>query len=450
MTYTPAPFTNSGFAGEKINQPQTYMQYDLAALQYMYGANYTTNSGDTVYTWSQTTGEMFVNGVGQGAPSGNKILLTIWDGGGNDTIDVSNYADGVTIDLRPGEFSTFDQAQLANHLAYQNLTAMAPGNVAMSLLYNNDGRSLIENAKGGVGNDIFVGNVANNVLDGGAGSDTVIFTNPTGVTVTLNDSGADVIVSHDGETDTLRSIENIGGTSGNDTLTGNSRFEHAGRRLRRSGQPGRRRRRRPPDRRRLHHHDDLLGPLAGRHHQAAVANNGSIGDGREHRRRLRRRRQSEHHQLDLPPARHDQRHGGRRLGGILPDRRDRGRRPGRLRHRRSRNPDRQHHRADRQQRQRAGPQRHRPGRSRNDRQRRRLYQLHLRHPGHLLHPGRRLHARPGRGPAAGGRPDLPAQHLAPGRGGRDDHDHRQQHQQRRRWTAARATTSSQGRSPTTS
>jgi hypothetical protein len=92
----------------------------------------------------------------------------------------------------------------------------------MSLLYNNDARSLIENATGGTGNDIFVGNTANNVLDGGAGSDTVIFTNPTGVNVTLNDSATDVIVTHDGETDTLRSIENIGGTSGNDTITGNS------------------------------------------------------------------------------------------------------------------------------------------------------------------------------------------------------------------------------------
>jgi Ca2+-binding RTX toxin-like protein len=222
MTYTPAPFTNSGFAGEKVNQPQTYMQYDLAALQYMYGANFATNSGDSVYTFSQTTGEMFINGVGQGAPAGNKILLTIWDGGGNDTIDASNYANGVAIDLRPGQFSTLDQAQLANHLAYQNLTSLAPGNIAMSLLYNNDGRSLIENATGGVGNDVFIGNIANNVLDGGAGSDTVIFTNITGVNVTLNDTGADVIVTHDGETDTLRSIENIGGTSGNDTITGNS------------------------------------------------------------------------------------------------------------------------------------------------------------------------------------------------------------------------------------
>lgn len=221
MTYTPAPFT-SGFAGEKINQPQTYMQYDLAALQYMYGANYSTNSGDSVYTFSQTTGEMFVNGVGQGAPSGNKIFLTVWDGGGNDTIDVSNYASGVTVDLRPGEFSTFDQSQLANNTAYQNLTNLAPGNIAMSLLYNNDARSLIENAKGGAGNDVFIGNTANNVLDGGSGSDTVIFTNTTGVNVALNDTGADVIVTHDGETDTLRSIENITGTTGNDTLTGNS------------------------------------------------------------------------------------------------------------------------------------------------------------------------------------------------------------------------------------
>jgi len=223
MTYTPAPFTNSGFAGEKINQPQTYMQYDLAALQYMYGANYNTNATDSVYTFSQTTGEMFINGVGQGAPSGNKIFLTVWDGGGNDTIDVSNYAGGVTVDLRPGEFSTFDQSQLANNLAYQNLVNLAPGNIAMSLLYNNDVRSLIENARGGVGNDVFVGNSANNLLDGGEGSDTVIFTGAAGVTVTLSEAGADTVVTTAaGGTDTLRSIENIQGTVADDVLTGNS------------------------------------------------------------------------------------------------------------------------------------------------------------------------------------------------------------------------------------
>jgi Ca2+-binding RTX toxin-like protein len=223
MTYSPAPGVGQPFAGDKISQPQTYMQYDVAALQYLYGANFNTNSGDSVYTFNQSTGEMSINGVGQGAPSGNRIFLTIWDGGGNDTIDASNYAGGVTIDLRPGEWSTVDQNQLVNSLAYRNTgIAMAPGNFAMSLLFNNDTRSLIENAKGGNGNDLFVGNTANNLLDGGAGSDAVIFTHTSGVNITLNDINADVIVTHDGETDTLRSIENIGGTSGNDSITGNS------------------------------------------------------------------------------------------------------------------------------------------------------------------------------------------------------------------------------------
>lgn len=222
MTYTPAPYTNSDFAGDKANQPQTYMQYDLAALQYLYGANYNTNATDSVYTFSLTTGEMFINGVGQGAPVGNKIFLTVWDGGGNDTINLSNYANGVTVDLRPGAYSTLDQAQLANSLAAQSLTSLAPGNIAMSLLYDNDGRSLIENVTGGTGNDVFVGNSANNILDGGAGSDTVVFTGTTGVYVLLNNTGADVIVNHDGETDTLRSIENISGTTGDDYLLGNT------------------------------------------------------------------------------------------------------------------------------------------------------------------------------------------------------------------------------------
>ena len=41
------------------------MMYDIAALQQIYGANYGFNSGDSVYTWNPTTGEMSINGVGQ-------------------------------------------------------------------------------------------------------------------------------------------------------------------------------------------------------------------------------------------------------------------------------------------------------------------------------------------------------------------------------------------------
>ena len=52
--------------------PQTLMMYDIAALQRLYGPNWTTNNGDTVYEWNPQTGEMSVDGMGQGAPGGQQ------------------------------------------------------------------------------------------------------------------------------------------------------------------------------------------------------------------------------------------------------------------------------------------------------------------------------------------------------------------------------------------
>ncbi len=173
MTYRSDPANVIEFQGDGVNQPQTYMQLDIAALQYLYGADFTANSGDTTYTFSPTTGEMSVDGVGQGAPAGNVVLRTIWDGDGIDTYDFSNFGGNQTIDLSPGAFSTFSTAQLANHRAYTGGTAPAPGNIANALLYQGDQRSLIENANGGSGADTIVGNVAANVLKGGDASDTL-------------------------------------------------------------------------------------------------------------------------------------------------------------------------------------------------------------------------------------------------------------------------------------
>ena len=83
----------SGYNYETLGAPQTFMMLDIAALQYMYGADFTTNSGNTVYTWSPTAGTTFVNGNVAIAPGGNRIFATIWDGGGVDTYDLSNYID---------------------------------------------------------------------------------------------------------------------------------------------------------------------------------------------------------------------------------------------------------------------------------------------------------------------------------------------------------------------
>jgi serralysin len=161
--------TESGYVNEYWGFAQSLMKYDVAALQHLYGANYSTNSTNTVYSWSATTGEMFLGGIGHGKPGGNRIFLTVWDGGGNDTYDFSNYSTNLKIDLRPGSWTTTSAAQLAK-LRYDG-SKLAVGNIANALLYKGDTRSLIENAVGGTGADMILGNQANNHLSGSAGND---------------------------------------------------------------------------------------------------------------------------------------------------------------------------------------------------------------------------------------------------------------------------------------
>ena len=220
MTYRTNPGVPLEFGGEGYNQPQTYMQEDIAALQYLYGANFNTQSGNTTYQWSDTTGEMFINGVGQGAPTSNKISMTVWDGGGIDTYDLSNYGTDLYIDLAPGSFSIFDQSQLVNHRAATGNYALSVGNVANARQYNGDPRSLIENAIGSYGGDIIYGNAANNTFKGFEGNDYI--NGRTGINTsvylgayadyTITSQGGAVIV-HD----------NVGSRDGEDTLV-NIRF----------------------------------------------------------------------------------------------------------------------------------------------------------------------------------------------------------------------------------
>lgn len=160
-----------GYTNETWGYPQSLMMYDIAALQHLYGPNYGTNGGNSTYSWSPTTGEMFINGVGQGAPGANRIFLTVWDGGGTDTYDFSSYTTDLSVDLRPGEWTTTSSAQLAR--LHYNGSEVATGNIANALLYNGDPSSLIENARGGSGNDVIVGNAAANTLEGLDGNDEI-------------------------------------------------------------------------------------------------------------------------------------------------------------------------------------------------------------------------------------------------------------------------------------
>ena len=190
---------SGGYTNEDYGFPQTYMMNDIAALQAMYGANYDTNSGDNVYSWSSTTGEMFINGVGQGRPGGenapasaNRVFLTIWDGGGIDTYDMSNYATAVTIDLNPGSSSITSNAQRANLDVFHS-GHIAQGNVFNAYLANGDARSYIENAIGGSGNDTIAGNAIANVLDGRSGNDTLTGNGGSDVFLFWSGYGSDII-----------------------------------------------------------------------------------------------------------------------------------------------------------------------------------------------------------------------------------------------------------------
>ena len=228
--------TTSGYTNESYGYPQTYMANDILALQTMYGANYTTQNGNTVYTWNATTGQEFINGVGQLAPGGgaggsaNRIYETVWDGGGVDTYDLSNYTTNLSINLNPGASSVFSSVQLA----YLGDGHYASGNVYNAYLFNGDLRSYIDNATGGSGNDTIIGNAIANVLNGGAGNDTItggggndtIIGGPGTDTAVYSGSRASYAVAYNTTTQTFTLTDlRSGSPDGTDTLTGVEYFQ---------------------------------------------------------------------------------------------------------------------------------------------------------------------------------------------------------------------------------
>ncbi|ESQ88928.1 hypothetical protein ABAC460_14195 [Asticcacaulis sp. AC460] len=246
MTYRSAPGYEVNFQGDEYNQPQTYMMNDIAALQYMYGAYYGVNATDTVYTFNSYSGQMSINGVAQEMPTldavdRGKIFRTIWDGGGIDTYDFSNFTGNQTIRLTAGDWSTMNVAQLSDMRPLDAAAnPMAPGNVANALMYQGNTASLIENAKGGSGNDTIHGNQLGNTIYGGAGYDQIAGYNGNdlqfgeagddyldgllGDDTLSGGDGNDYMLGYDGNDSLTGGVGNdaINGEAGNDYITGGS------------------------------------------------------------------------------------------------------------------------------------------------------------------------------------------------------------------------------------
>lgn len=173
--------------------PDTFLLFDLLAIQQQYGADMGFHAGDTVYGFNATYGDAYDFTVN------TNPLLCIWDGSGTDTIDLSGYAMGQVLSLRAGEFSDVG--------GYLQNFSIAIG-------------AVIEDAVGGSGNDHITGNGVRNSLSGGEGSDTIF--GAAGNDFLYGNQGNDTLFGGSGN-DRIKGggdQDILDGGKGNDTLDG--------------------------------------------------------------------------------------------------------------------------------------------------------------------------------------------------------------------------------------
>lgn len=171
--------------------PSTPMLLDVAAIQHLYGANRSHHAGDDVYRFDPAT----------------PTFQVIWDADGQDTISLESFVLVSVIDLNEGSYSAL------SHQGY--FGNGGPGVKSLGIAFG----TVIENAVGGQGDDILIGNGANNMLAGGAGRDTAI----------LRGSIAEHDIRHDIASEQIVVTDAVSGRNGSDVLNGveRARFDDA-------------------------------------------------------------------------------------------------------------------------------------------------------------------------------------------------------------------------------
>jgi Ca2+-binding RTX toxin-like protein len=133
----------------------------------------------------------------------------VLDGGmGSDTADYSGETGSLVVDLTRGRATGAGTDTL---LAIEHIS----GGSGNDTLIGNSSNNIL---KGGAGDDSLNGGGGDDVLEGGDGNDTADYSTTAAAVVVDLLKG---VATGDG-TDTLVSIENVIGSNGNDTLTGNT------------------------------------------------------------------------------------------------------------------------------------------------------------------------------------------------------------------------------------
>lgn len=143
MSYQSEQASGANYSDNYLSAPQLY---DIAAVQYLYGPNLTTRTGNTAYGFNSNSDRDFLTAD---TPT-DKLIFCVWDAGGIDTFDFSGYTENQNINL--------------NELGFSDVGGLV-ANISIAA------DVVIENAIGGSGNDKLVGNDVDNILTGGAGAD---------------------------------------------------------------------------------------------------------------------------------------------------------------------------------------------------------------------------------------------------------------------------------------
>lgn len=190
---------------------------DVAALQYAYGADMSTNTGDTVYVYDDSTRQF---------QTSSGYYKTIWDAGGVDTLDVSSAKYGSTVNLNDYTLSSISQrstheeavdvAAKAGLTTFDSISFVEDFIVSLGeeafLNHNNLGIAfgvVIENVVTGSGNDVIMDNEVNNLIYAGLGNDT-IYLGAGGYDQVDGGEGVDTVVLNYSYADVGRSMDSDG------------------------------------------------------------------------------------------------------------------------------------------------------------------------------------------------------------------------------------------------
>lgn len=160
------PLTSSVVDYGNVSTP---MAFDVVAIQAIYGANMTYNTGSNTYLLPSTN----VAGTSWSC---------IWDAGGNDTISAVYARAGCTINLNAAPLTGANAAGFVSHQT---------GIVGGFTIANG---VTIENAIGSSGKDTLVGNGVANTLDGGGGWGVDTLIGGLGDDIYIVDDMQDIIV----------------------------------------------------------------------------------------------------------------------------------------------------------------------------------------------------------------------------------------------------------------